>query len=108
MKNVFYVCAVLLLSSCTPQLYYFGDSHPATDREVEVYYDKNDIKKEFTVIGHLSTDFVRSNSLLEETRKNMIVEAQKRGAEGILIELIYSDQEDSCDNLKGKLLRFEE
>jgi len=69
--------------SCGTQLNYLGDSYSPTTKPIDVFYDLGDIPKDFRVIGKLSGQN-QGLRTLEQIKQDMIKEAQKRGAEGIL------------------------
>lgn len=93
MKNLVAFVLVLLLSSCTTQLKYLGDTHEPNPNPVDVYYDVGDIKSDYKVIGKLSGQSQGLRSL-DDVKNDMIKDAQKRGADGILFSHFDSFEEN--------------
>ena len=70
----------LFLSSCVSMVSYFGDHLPATT-SVDVYYAAHDVKKDYRVIGHLT-----SPSGSQKTVTALLVKkAEMIGADAIII-----------------------
>jgi len=79
--NIF-LFAILIAIGCA-SVNYVGKSFDPT-MKVAVYFDKKEIKREYTVIGQAigSGTFGASN---EKIQKKLIEEAKKNGADAILI-----------------------
>lgn len=79
-KYVFFALAPLMfLFSCIATLKYMGDTHPPTTN-VDIYYSSHDVKKPYTVFGKASD----SGSNLQKIQNQIVAEAKKRGANGII------------------------
>jgi len=76
-----FILVTLLAIGCT-SVNYVGESFdPTTD--VDVYYSKEDIKKEYTVMGHATgLGTLASNDKIQKT---LIEEARRKGADAVLI-----------------------
>ena len=73
--------AILLIIGCA-SVNYVGKSYSPTT-SVDVYYSKEEIEKEYTVLGHA----VGSGSIVsnESIKNKLISEAKNKGADAILI-----------------------
>lgn len=92
----------LLLTSCGTMVNYLGDAYPATDK-VDVYYDAKDIKQDYKVIGHLSTnDFVNS----DQVKKALSNKAKAMGANGIII--LQTTGHDNNELVKADAIKYNE
>lgn len=61
---------------------YTGQSFEPTTT-VDLYFSKEDIEKEYTVIGHaLGSSFFRSNDTIQ---KELLEEAKRKGADAVVI-----------------------
>ena len=76
--------ALFILSSCSPAIYYLGDSYPSSS-SVDVFYNAKEIKKEYKTMGRMTKEVLSYKA--ESDRKQMIETARKKGADGI----IFSD-----------------
>lgn len=77
-----FIIASLLLSSCA-SIGYLGDKYDATTK-TDVYYDPKDVKQDYKVIGHFSTDY--NSAMRESYYKNKLTEkAMSIGADGVII-----------------------
>ena len=76
-----FILVTLLAVGCASVNYVGKSFDPTTS--VDVYFSKEEIKKEYTVIGHaISSSTWVSNEKLQE---NLIEEAKRKGADAILI-----------------------
>ena len=76
-----FILVTLLAIGCT-SVNYVGESFEPTT-SVDVYFSKEDIKKEYTVIGHaIGSGTLVSNNKIQ---KKLIEEANREGADAILI-----------------------
>jgi phosphoribosylformimino-5-aminoimidazole carboxamide ribonucleotide (ProFAR) isomerase len=91
---------------------YVGNSYESTE-DIEIYYAKSDIKKEFTIIGHAISAgqvFVSVEKLEEE----LINEAKSNGADAIIITDINRDNEydgrgyDAEKQIKATFVKFKQ
>lgn len=85
MKKIFFAIlasAALLVGCATTD--YVGKTYAPTT-QVDVYFDRNDIKREYSVMGSALTE--GTDYLTFETMQEQLIEdAKARGADGILIE----------------------
>ena len=72
---------ISLLAVACAHVNYVGKSFEPTN-QVDLYFSKDDIKKEYTVVGHAVGGGVSDN---EEIQAALIEEAKAKGADGILI-----------------------
>ena len=77
-----FILVTLLAIGCTSVNYVGRSFDPTTS--VDMYFSKEEIEKEYTVIGHAigSGTFGASN---EKIQKKLVEEARSRGADAILI-----------------------
>lgn len=98
----------LLLMSCGPSIYYLGDTYPTTE-QVDVFYDEKDIPRAYTTIGQMTHDKI-VNYAPELIREEMIQDAKKRGADGIIFTDVVMERENEMDgdrlSVKAKLIRY--
>ena len=75
------ILLILLAIGCASVNYVGRSFDPTTS--VDVYYSKEEIKKEFTVLGHaIGSGSIVSN---ESIKNKLIEEAKSKGADAILI-----------------------
>src|ERR1700761_383576 len=93
----------LLLSSCGP-VTYFGDTLAPTS-SVDIYYAAHDVKKDYTVIGHLSfVNYFQADQ--EQVKAKFTAYAKKIGANGIII-VGTTAVEDAADGIvKADALKY--
>jgi hypothetical protein len=110
LSNSILFLMVFIFSSCSvfQRVHYVGDTFSPRE-QVDTYYDKADIESDYKTMGHLiSVEFV-SNKMLRDIQRDMIREAQKRGADAIVFAPfeISADQRNSDDlRLKAQLIRY--
>ncbi|MBS1502774.1 MAG: hypothetical protein JST32_11975 [Bacteroidetes bacterium] len=95
MKNYrfLFIGLCLALSSCA-SITYFGDRLPPTNA-VDIYYSDHDVKKDYTVIGHLN--LVNEMQVDQEhVKAKLAAYAKKIGADAIVI-LGTASAEDTVD-----------
>lgn len=106
-KNLLFIAGIaglFFFASCSPIIYYMGDSY-ASSSSVEVYYDIKEIKKEYKIIGRM----VKEVTLRTETdKRQMINEAKKRGADAIVFsDILLSDKKQSDQvSVKAELIKY--
>jgi hypothetical protein len=104
----------LLIISCSPQINYLGDSYTPT-KEIDIFFDENDIEKEFKVMGVMKNEgdeFEVDDA--ESVKEAMVKKAKAVGADAILFVGFYSDRvtndHSNIDNVKkiyeAKLLKY--
>ena len=89
---IFALAPLMFLFSCVATLRYMGDTNPPTTN-VDIYYSSHDVKKTYTVFGKASD----SGSNLQKIQNQILVEAKKRGANGI----IYLNMQNSNYVING-------
>lgn len=92
----------MFLSSCITTSY-IGDKLVPTNR-VDVFYSAKDVKKDYKVIGHISSE----TGMGEERAKQMIIgKAKIVGADAIIITGIdYTGGEDSSPYSKAEAIKY--
>jgi hypothetical protein len=94
----------ILFVSCSPAIYYLGDSY-ASSSQVEVFYDAKEVKKEYKVIGRMVMPITFDS---QREKKQMISEAKKKGADGIIFnELTVDDNKTYNVSVKAELIKFQ-
>lgn len=92
-KYVFFNLALLMfLFSCVVPVHYIGDNLPPTSN-VDIYYSSHDVKKDYKVFGKVSIAVIN----LQKAQNQIIEEAKKHGANGI----IYSNMGSGTDVTNG-------
>jgi hypothetical protein len=93
----------LLLSSCGT-VTYFGDRLAPTS-SVDIYYSAHDVKKDYTVIGHLSfVNYLQDDQ--EHIKARLSAYAKQVGADGIIIQGTTA-VEDAADGIvKADALKY--
>jgi len=74
------VILVLLMAACSLPPEYSGTKYKRTDH-VDMYYSFNDVKRDYTVIGHLTSHKYPDKI----TEHNLLAYAQKVGADAIIL-----------------------
>ncbi|HWJ27529.1 MAG TPA: hypothetical protein VNS32_13370 [Flavisolibacter sp.] len=101
----FILSLLFIIGSCSPLVYYIGDSYTPTN-DVQVFYDIKEIKKEYKVIGRMTKEI----TLNSEVEKNaMIREAKKHGADGIIFSDITMNQDKKQSDqvyVKAELIKY--
>lgn len=108
MRSLYILVLTLLFSSCTPTVYYLGDSFQRTD-SVEIFYDEDDVKKDYRTIGQLTHDKVMQYSV-EKLKTAFISKAKAVGANGIIFidTVVKRENPNTGDRLeiKAKLIKY--
>lgn len=91
MKRMYLLSALvmLLLTSCGPMVNYFGNTVNPPTTNVEVFFDEKDVKKEYTVLGHMSADAEDNTDgifyqTMEEVKNAMIEKAKECGGDALI------------------------
>jgi len=85
-------------------MHYLGDVSAPT-QNVDVYYDEMDIKRDYRVMGQLSSDNENNPTIdLERLRNEMIKTAGEKGADGILF--LFHDSFADNKVVQSKLLKY--
>ncbi len=82
-KQTFILLILVILAVGCTRVNYVGRSFVPLTEEVDVYFSKEEITKDYTIIGHAigSGKFVSN----EKIRKKLIDKAKENGADAILI-----------------------
>ncbi|MGK9119206.1 MULTISPECIES: hypothetical protein [Sphingobacteriaceae] len=102
MNKKLFLPILLSMMSCVGTSY-LGDRFNPT-MHMDVYYASKDVKKDYKVIGHISSKVL----LNEEVAKRKIVEKAKAvGADGVIIHGIeYTGGEDADSYYKAEAIRY--
>ncbi|ATC35808.1 hypothetical protein HZQ75_02050 [Elizabethkingia anophelis] len=73
----------LLLFNCAPSINYLGRQYNPTTH-VDIFFDTNDIKKSYEVIGKVDGFSGVLGSSYGDIQKKVIETAQKKGADGVI------------------------
>ena len=93
---------IFTLVSCSPFIYYVGDKYPPTST-VDVYYSVKDIRRDYTTMGRMTKELV----LGDQEKKEMVKEAKRKGADGIIFYDIETDAgKSSIVSIKAELIRY--
>lgn len=107
MKIIVPIAFLLIITSCTPTISYLGDTYPVS-QELDIYYDAQDIDRDYKVMGHLTHDlFINYN--VELIRDEMIRTARTNGADGILFSEYSTTSNADCDTrrmVKASLVKY--
>ena len=80
LSSVFILAALFAVGCATVN--YVGESFAPT-ATVDLYFAKESVEKEYTVIGHaIGSSFFRSNDTIQ---KELLQEAKRKGADAVLI-----------------------
>lgn len=85
MKRLLFICSVMLvLVACSPTVNYVGKAYPQADN-IEVYYSKDDVKRNFETMGHaeVSVSWGNNGKRCQEALEKL---ARKKGADAVIIE----------------------
>jgi hypothetical protein len=100
---------VILLSNCAARVNYVGKRY-SPSQEVDVYYSKEDINKEYEVMGHAIGSGDSLPSTNERIQRKLIEEAKSKGADGILITGIHKSIEhpdnDEAVQIKAEFIKY--
>lgn len=109
MKKLILFSAVLFLfASCGPTIHYLGDSYNSKG-QVDIFYDVNDVKSEFVVIGQMTHDkFIQYD--LEMIKREMVKKAGMNGADAIVFQDFSVERENETDgdrfSIIAKAIRY--
>jgi uncharacterized protein YbjQ (UPF0145 family) len=107
--SIFCLAAVcLLMASCgTVRPSYFGTSYPAT-QTIDSYYAAKDVKHTYKVIGHFAVKSAEFTDYMERTKKDIIEEAKKQGADGLIFSSIdYEDKSSAMITIKADAIKYD-
>ncbi len=104
MKNFTLLFFVILFSACSPRMHYLGDVFAPT-LDVDVFYDEMDIKRDFRVMGQLSSDNQNNPTInLDKIKEEMIKTAGQKGADGIVF--LFHESYDNNNTVQSKLIKY--
>jgi hypothetical protein len=93
---------MFMLVSCATSIPYVGDSYPPTST-VDVYYSVEDIQREYRIMGRMTRELIRG----DREKNEMIAEAKRKGAEGIIFYDLEMDAgKSSVVSIKAELIRY--
>lgn len=94
---------MVLFSSCFSTALYIGETMPATTK-IDVYYAAKDVKREYTVTGHISAP----QGVDETDAKLQIIEKAKSvGADGVIVlGLDFTGGKDSTPFYKAEAIKY--
>jgi hypothetical protein len=104
--NSFYSPWSLLLTfmfiSCATSIPYVGDTYPPTS-SVDVYYSVKDIRRDYRIMGRMTRELIRG----DQEKNEMIEQAKRKGAEGIIFYDLEMDAgKSSVVSIKAELIRY--
>ena len=105
-----YLSLVLLVGLLTvgcAEVDYVGESFKPTTN-IDLYFSKEDIEKEYTVMGHAVGDGTSDSN---EIQKALIEEAKEKGADAVLItgidnQLLSTEDGDPESKVKASFLKY--
>ena len=102
------VLVTLLAIGCA-NVNYIGKSFEPTTN-VDLYFSKEDIEKEYTVMGHAVGDGTSDSN---EIQKALIEEAKEKGADAVLItgidnQLLLTEDGDPESEVKASFLKYKQ
>ncbi len=93
---------IFTLVSCSPLIHYVGDRYPPTS-SVDVYYAVKDVQREYTIMGRMTRELFDG----DREKKEMIEQAKRKGAEGIIFYDLEMDAgKTSLVSIKAELIRY--
>ncbi|MFA6248628.1 MAG: hypothetical protein WC615_16930 [Mucilaginibacter sp.] len=102
------VVACLLMISCgTVRPNYLGTTYPAT-QTIDSYYAAKDVKHSYKVIGHFAVKSPELQGYMERAKKDIIEEAKKQGADGLIFSSIdYDDKSSAMITIKADAIKYD-
>lgn len=108
--NLFLLILILVitLQSCAT-INYVGKTYPATEN-IQTYYSFDDVPFQYTVFGHIVSDF-NSNAILfsaDDFIENLEKEAMHRGADALIITELDTQYrgENEREKTKASLVKY--
>ena len=106
-KYLSLVLLVGLLAVGCAEVDYVGESFKPTTN-IDLYFSKEDIEKEYTVMGHAVGDGTSDSN---EIQKALIEEAKEKGADAVLItgidnQLLSTEDGDPESEVKASFLKY--
>ncbi len=83
-----------LLTACSPTIHYLGNDYQPT-QNVDIYFDENDIEKEYRVIGTMKNEGEQWANDIDKIKTAMIEKAKAKGADAILFAGAFSEKVSS-------------
>ena len=111
MKTISFLALWAFLASCTPRVFYLGDTYPTSQSTIEVFYDEGQIKRPYEIIGSLTSSdgsMWPSQSAQGHVQRAMIDQAKAIGADAVVFHDIEIDKTDDSRVvvLKAKAVRY--
>ena len=102
LPSILSLLLIFTMVSCSPLIHYVGDNYPPTS-SVDVYYAVKDIKRDYTIMGRMTKELTYGGQVQQE----MINEAKRKGAEGIIFYDLETDAgKSSVVSIKAELIRY--
>ena len=106
-KFISFPVLVTLLAIGCANVNYIGKSFEPTTN-VDLYFSKEDIEKEYTVMGHAVGDGTSDSN---EIQKALIEAAKEKGADAVLItgidnQLLSTEDSDPESEVKASFLKY--
>lgn len=96
-SGMLFLILSFVFTACTPTINYLGDSYDPTT-EVDVYWDKEDIKKEYRVMGIAKNEGYEMD--MDDPfviKTEMVKKAKMYGADAVLFTGAYAETIRSYD-----------
>lgn len=106
-KNNFLLMVITaaIFSSCALPTSYIGDTFTPTEN-VDVFYAAKDVKKDYRVIGHISS---QASANENDAKQGIINKAKKIGADGVIILGVdFTGGKDSTPFFKSEAIKYKE
>lgn len=88
--------------SCATSIPYVGESFSPTS-SVDIYYSVKDVRRDYWIMGRMTRELIRG----DREKKEMIDEAKRRGAAGIIFYDLEMDAgKSSVVSIKAELIRY--
>jgi hypothetical protein len=104
----FFLLFMAMLPACGPTIYYLGDKYDYSNN-LQVFYDKEEIEGNYSVIGKMTIDKSRKYKP-DAVKKKMVKKAQKYGAEAIIFKDFYvkrlEQERADCLVVNAELIKF--
>jgi hypothetical protein len=96
---------LLFTSSCAyVKVNYVGNSYDPTSK-IDLYLNKEDVKKEYKVIGH-AEGRGNAHSSSNDIQTELLEEAKYRGADGIIISGINTSSSGNSINVYAVFIKY--
>ncbi|MDN5204767.1 hypothetical protein QQ008_25480 [Fulvivirgaceae bacterium BMA10] len=109
--KILFFSSIILLSGCKiglESISYLGEELPDQSGEVLTFYDENEIKKPYRILGSMVNELY-ANQSADDIKANMINKARLVGADALIfVDMSTVKDEDGFDCLaiKSKAIKF--